>query len=136
MNVSQSVILCRPELDIYYRVGKLQNTTQVQKSDAIKWLCLHSAEQGNESTTRKEVCSTYFEKEKITCDFGNMSKQLKVLEFQPMLSSGLCKSFYAAMVEETTTVEDNFGNSFLQARLGNHFTNLLCYFLEKQIPEQ
>lgn len=65
-----------------------------------------------------------------------MNKQLQLLEFQPMLSSGLCKSFYAAMVEETTTVEDNFGNSFLQARLGNHFTNLLCYFLKKQIPEQ
>ena len=51
-------------------------------------------------------------------------------ELKPVLSSSISKSFYAAVVEETTSVEDNFGNSFLQARLGNHFTNLLCYFLQ------
>lgn len=34
------------------------------------------------------------------------------------------------MVEETPSVKDHFGDSFLQAGLGNHFTNLLCHFLE------
>jgi hypothetical protein len=38
-----------------------------------------------------------------------------------------------AMVEETTSVEDNFGDPFLHARLGNHLTNLLCYFLEANV---
>lgn len=68
-------------------------------------------------------------KENITGDPGDMNKHVENLEFKPVLSSRISKSFYAAMVEETTSVEDNFGNSFLQARPGNHFTNLLCYFL-------
>jgi hypothetical protein len=47
-----------------------------------------------------------------------------------MLSSSISQSFYAAVIEETPSVKYNFGDSFLQARLGNHFTDLLCYFLE------
>jgi hypothetical protein len=62
-----------------------------------------------------------------------MNKHLDDSEFKPVLSSRISKSFDAAMVEETTSVEDNFGNPFLQARLGNHLTNLLCYFLEANV---
>jgi hypothetical protein len=59
-----------------------------------------------------------------------MNKHLEVSEIKPILSSSISQSFNATMVEETTPVKNNFGNSFLQARLGNHFTNLLCHFLE------
>ena len=83
--------------------------------------------------TTKEICSTHGEKKKITGDPGDMNKHLDDSEFKPVLSSRISKSFYAAMVEETTSVEDNFGDPFLQAGLGNHFTNLLCYFLEANI---
>jgi hypothetical protein len=69
-------------------------------------------------------------KEKITGDPGDMNKHLDDSEFKPVLSSRISKSFDAAMVEETATVEDNFGDPFLQTRLGNHLTDLLCYFLE------
>jgi len=42
-----------------------------------------------------------------------MNKHLDDSEFKPVLSSRISKSFDAAMVEETTSVEDNFGNPFL-----------------------
>lgn len=57
-----------------------------------------------------------------------MNKRLDDSEFKPVLSGRISESLYAAMVEETTSVEDNLGDPFLQARLGNHLTDLLCYF--------
>lgn len=59
-----------------------------------------------------------------------MNKYLEDSEFKSMLPSSISQSFYAAMIQKTTSVEYNFVDSFLQARLGNHFTNLLSYFLE------
>jgi hypothetical protein len=72
-------------------------------------------------------------KEKITGDPGDMNKRLDDSEFKPVLSGRISESLYAAMVEETTSVEDNLGDPFLQTRLGNHLTDLLCYFLEANI---
>jgi hypothetical protein len=51
------------------------------------------------------------EKKENTGDPGDMNKHLDDSKFKPVLSSK-AKSFYVAMVEETTSVEDNFGDPF------------------------